>query len=35
MMRPLVLSGGPAVGKTTCGRALAVTHDRAAYITGS
>ncbi|WIB61865.1 hypothetical protein DEJ13_08540 [Curtobacterium sp. MCLR17_007] len=34
MMRPLVLSGGPAVGKTTCGRALAATHDRAAYIDG-
>ncbi|PZE73481.1 hypothetical protein DEI82_14125 [Curtobacterium sp. MCBD17_019] len=34
MMRPLILSGGPAVGKTTCGRALAVSHERAAYIDG-
>jgi shikimate kinase len=31
-MRPLILTGGPAVGKTTCGRALAVERDRAAYI---
>ncbi len=33
-MRPLILSGGPAVGKTTCGRALAVARERAAYIDG-
>jgi len=33
-MRPLILSGGPAVGKTTCGRALAGARDRAAYIDG-
>jgi predicted kinase len=33
-MRPLILSGGPAVGKTTCGRALALTRERAAYIDG-
>jgi dephospho-CoA kinase len=31
-MRPLILTGGPAVGKTTFGRALAVERDRAAYI---
>lgn len=31
-MRPLILSGGPAVGKTTCGRALALERDRGAYI---
>lgn len=31
-MRPLILSGGPAVGKTTCARALARERDRAAYI---
>lgn len=31
-MRPLILSGGPAVGKTTCGRALARGRERAAYI---
>ncbi|MGH2533707.1 MAG: hypothetical protein ACRDJW_15555 [Thermomicrobiales bacterium] len=31
-MRPLILTGGPAVGKTTCGRALTVERDRAAYI---
>jgi shikimate kinase len=31
-MRPLILTGAPAVGKTTCGRALAVERDRAAYI---
>jgi predicted kinase len=30
--RPLVLTGGPAVGKTTCGRALAEERPRAAYI---
>ena len=32
VLRPLVLSGGPAVGKTTCGRALARERGRAAYI---
>jgi hypothetical protein len=32
MRRPLVLAGGPAVGKTTCGRALAEERPRAAYI---
>lgn len=32
MRRPLVLTGGPAVGKTTCGRALAGERPRAAYI---
>ena len=31
-MRPLILTGGPAVGKTTRGRALAVERDRAASI---
>lgn len=31
-MRPLVLSGGPAVGKSTCGRRLAEERDRAAFI---
>ncbi|MFJ3385379.1 MULTISPECIES: hypothetical protein [unclassified Curtobacterium] len=33
-MRPLILSGGPAVGKTTCARALAVSQERAAYLDG-
>lgn len=32
MRRPLVLTGGPAVGKTTCGRALAGERPRGAYI---
>lgn len=32
MRRPLILTGGPAVGKTTCGRALAEEMTRAAYI---
>lgn len=31
-MRPLILSGGPAAGKTTCARALARDRDRAAFI---
>lgn len=31
-MRPLLLSGGPAVGKSTCGRALATERNRAAFI---
>ncbi|RKR75929.1 hypothetical protein [Frondihabitans australicus] len=31
-MRPLILSGGPAVGKTTCGRLLAGERPRAAFI---
>ena len=31
-MRPLILTSGPAVGKTICGRALALERDRAAYI---
>ena len=31
-MRPLILSGGPAAGKTTCGRILAASCSRAAYI---
>lgn len=31
-MRPLVLSGGPAVGKSTCGRRLAEEHIRGAFI---
>lgn len=31
-MRPLVLSGGPAVGKSTCGRMLASARERAAFI---
>lgn len=31
-MRPLVLSGGPAVGKSTCGRVLARSRDRGAFI---
>ncbi|MET0693209.1 MAG: hypothetical protein ABWY56_04725 [Propionibacteriaceae bacterium] len=30
--KPLVLTGGPAVGKTTCGRALAAEVDRGAYL---
>lgn len=30
--RPLLLTGGPAVGKTTCGRALAKDVARGAYI---
>ena len=30
-MRSLILTGGTAVGKTTCGSALAVGRDRAAY----
>ncbi|WP_081984643.1 hypothetical protein [Curtobacterium sp. MR_MD2014] len=33
-MRPLLLSGGPAVGETTCARALAADQERAAYIDG-
>ena len=32
VLRPLVLTGGPAVGKTTCGRALAMERRRGAYI---
>lgn len=32
MRRPLVLTGGPAVGKTTCARALAEQSSRAAVI---
>jgi adenylylsulfate kinase-like enzyme len=31
-MRPLILTGGPAVGKTTCARALAARRDRGAFI---
>ncbi|PSL38304.1 shikimate kinase [Labedella gwakjiensis] len=31
-MRPVVLSGGPAVGKSTCARRLAEERDRAAFI---
>ncbi len=31
-MRPLILSGGPAVGKSTCGRALTGERERGAYI---
>lgn len=31
-MRPLILSGGPAAGKTTCGRILAASCSQAAYI---
>jgi predicted kinase len=31
-MRPLVLSGGPAVGKSTCARRLAEERNRAAFI---
>ncbi|MCJ1714968.1 hypothetical protein [Curtobacterium sp. VKM Ac-2922] len=31
-MRPLILTGGPAVGKTTCGSALALERERAAFI---
>lgn len=33
-MRPLILTGGPAVGKTTCARALAAEQERGAYIDG-
>lgn len=32
MRRPLVLTGGPAVGKTTCGRALASGRPQAAFV---
>lgn len=32
LMRPLVLSGGPAVGKSTCGRRLAAQQARAAFV---
>jgi hypothetical protein len=31
-VRPLILSGGPAVGKTSSGRALALECDRGAYV---
>ena len=31
-MRPLVLSGGPAVGKSTCARHLAAERERGAFI---
>ena len=31
-LRPLLLTGGPAVGKTTTGRALAQATERCAYI---
>jgi len=31
-MRPIVLSGGPAAGKSTCGRMLAESRARAAFI---
>lgn len=31
-MRPLVISGGPAVGKSTCGRILAGDRERAAFL---
>lgn len=31
-MRPLILSGGPAAGKSTCGRLLAESRERAAFI---
>ncbi|SDD92805.1 nucleoside/nucleotide kinase family protein [Auraticoccus monumenti] len=31
-MRPLILSGGPAAGKSTCGRTLALERARAAFI---
>lgn len=33
-MRPLILSGGPAVGKSTCVRVLARERDRCAAIDG-
>lgn len=32
LRRPLVLTGGPAVGKTTCGRALASARAAAAFV---
>lgn len=32
--RPLVLVGGPAVGKTTTGRAIATARQRAAFVDG-
>lgn len=32
MLRPLVLTGGPAVGKSTCGRALAAEQPRGAFV---
>jgi shikimate kinase len=31
-VRPLMLSGGPAVGKSTCGRLLATSRNRGAFI---
>lgn len=31
-LRPLILSGGPAVGKSSCGRTLALERGRAAHI---
>lgn len=31
-LRPLILSGGPAAGKTTCGRRLAEELPRAAFV---
>ena len=31
-MRPLILGGGPAAGKSTSAKALAIERDRAAYI---
>jgi hypothetical protein len=33
-MGPPILTGGPAVKKSTCGRALAVERDRVAPIDG-
>lgn len=33
-VRSLILTGGPAVGKTTCGRILAEERNRAAFIDG-
>lgn len=32
MLPPLVLTGGPAVGKTTCARTLAAARPRAAFV---
>lgn len=32
MLRPLVLTGGPAVGKSSCARALALAQPRAAVV---
>lgn len=32
MLRPLLLTGGPAAGKSSCGRRLALGRERCAYV---